>query len=72
MVLTQRAMDRTVWPLLSGGCHVSRDPVAALREAGFELGPYRRVMMPPEGPALPMSYCVLGTAWRPAQDGRPG
>ncbi|MGC9542212.1 class I SAM-dependent methyltransferase [Streptomyces sp. UG1] len=65
MLLTQRALDRTVWPLLSGGCHVSRDPVAALREAGFELGPCRRVMVPEQGPALPSSYCTLGTAWRP-------
>ncbi|MFG1668400.1 class I SAM-dependent methyltransferase [Streptomyces sp. Y7] len=65
MLLTQRALDRTVWPLVSGGCHVSRDPVASLREAGFELGPYRQVMMPENGPALPSSYCFLGTAWRP-------
>ncbi|MFJ7071271.1 class I SAM-dependent methyltransferase [Streptomyces sp. NPDC098781] len=65
MLLTQRALDRTVWPLVSGGCHVSRDPLASLRAAGFELGPVRRVMMPENGPALPSSYCVLGTAWRP-------
>ncbi|KUM70016.1 class I SAM-dependent methyltransferase [Streptomyces curacoi] len=65
MTFTQRALDRTVWPVLNGGCHVSRDPVAALRDAGFELGPYRRVMMPEKGPTLPTSYCVLGTAWRP-------
>ncbi|MCI3278500.1 class I SAM-dependent methyltransferase [Streptomyces cylindrosporus] len=65
MTLTQRALDRTVWPPLNGGCHVGRDPVAALREAGFELGPYRRLLMPEEGPVLPTSYCVLGTAWRP-------
>ncbi|MFI6014648.1 class I SAM-dependent methyltransferase [Streptomyces sp. NPDC051243] len=65
MHFTQRALDRTVWPLVSGGCHLSREPVAALRAAGFELGPYRRVMMPEKGPALPSSYCVLGTAWRP-------
>ncbi|GHH12172.1 class I SAM-dependent methyltransferase [Streptomyces lanatus] len=65
MLLTQRALDRTVWPLVSGGCHVSRDPVAALREVGFELGPCRQVMMPEEGPTLPSSYCTLGTAWRP-------
>ncbi|HLL35934.1 MAG TPA: class I SAM-dependent methyltransferase [Streptomyces sp.] len=70
MRLTQRALDRTVWPPLTGGCHVGRDPVAALRDAGFELGPYRRLMMPEKGPALPASYCVLGTAWRPtAPDG---
>ncbi|MEV5341699.1 class I SAM-dependent methyltransferase [Streptomyces sp. NPDC052676] len=66
MRLTQRALDRTVWPPLTGGCHLGRDPVAALRDAGFELGPYRRLMMPEKGPALPASYCVLGTAWRPA------
>jgi SAM-dependent methyltransferase len=66
MGLTQRALDRTLWPPLSGGCHVARDPIAALRDAGFELGPYRRLLMPEKGPKLPTSYCVLGTAWRPA------
>ena len=66
MRFTQRALDRTVWPPLAGGCHLARDPVGALREAGFELGPYRRVMMPEKGPVLPASYCVTGVAWRPA------
>ncbi|WLW56713.1 class I SAM-dependent methyltransferase [Streptomyces sp. YU58] len=65
MRLTQRALDRTLWPPLSGGCHLARDPIGALREAGFELGPYRRMFMPENGPRLPTSYCVLGTAWRP-------
>ncbi|MFE1439950.1 class I SAM-dependent methyltransferase [Streptomyces sp. NPDC058739] len=65
MRTTQRVLDRTVWPRLSGGCHLSRDPVAALREAGFELGPYRSMLLPETGPALPPSFCVLGTAWRP-------
>ncbi|MDN3027735.1 class I SAM-dependent methyltransferase [Streptomyces sp. S.PB5] len=71
MRFAQRALDRTVWPPLSGGCHVSRDPVGALRAAGFELGPYRQVLMPEKGPKLPPSYCVLGTAWRPSADGTP-
>ncbi|MDT9700748.1 class I SAM-dependent methyltransferase [Streptomyces sp. P17] len=66
MTFTQRALDRTVWPLVSGGCHVGREPVASLRDAGFELGPYRRILIPEKGPTLPTSYCVLGTAWRPA------
>ncbi|MGV9275988.1 class I SAM-dependent methyltransferase [Streptomyces griseosporeus] len=68
MRATQHALDATVWPRLTGGCHVARDPVAAVRAAGFELGPYRRVMMPETGPALPSSYCVLGTAWRPLDE----
>ncbi|GLW49912.1 methyltransferase type 11 [Streptomyces sp. NBRC 14336] len=66
MHLTQRALDRTVWPFLFGGCHVARDPVASMRAAGFELGPYRRILFPEKGPTMPTSYCVLGTAWRPA------
>ncbi|MFR9797817.1 class I SAM-dependent methyltransferase [Streptomyces sp. MS06] len=69
MGFTQRALDRTFWPPLCGGCHVSRDPVGALRSAGFELGPYRRMTMPEKGPVLPTSHCVLGTAWRPAERG---
>ncbi|WP_142152528.1 class I SAM-dependent methyltransferase [Streptomyces sp. SLBN-31] len=68
MQFAQRALDRTLWPPLSGGCHLARDPVAALREAGFELGPYRRLLLPEAGPTLPTSFCVLGTAWRP-EDG---
>ncbi|GGS75454.1 class I SAM-dependent methyltransferase [Streptomyces cinerochromogenes] len=64
MTLTQRALDRTLWPAVAGGCHVSRDPVAALRAAGFRLGPHRRVLLPENGPALPTSYCTLGVAWR--------
>ncbi|MFF7975008.1 methyltransferase domain-containing protein [Streptomyces sp. NPDC007905] len=67
MTLTQRALDRTLWPTLNGGCHLSRDPVAALREAGFELGPHRRVLVPGRGPKLPTSYCTFGTAWRPEE-----
>lgn len=68
MEITQRTLDRTVWPWLFGGCHVGRDPVAGIRSAGFELGPYRGVLLPDRGPQLPTSYCVLGTARRPASD----
>ncbi|MFB7247189.1 SAM-dependent methyltransferase [Streptomyces populi] len=65
MGAVQRGLDATVWPRLCGGCHVAREPIAALRAAGFELGPYRRLLMPEKGPRLPTSYCVLGTARRP-------
>ncbi|GAB2730703.1 class I SAM-dependent methyltransferase [Streptomyces bullii] len=71
MAFTQRALDRTLWPPLNGGCHLSRDPVGALRDAGFALGPYRRTLMPEKGPTLPTSYCVLGTAWRPGHEEEP-
>ncbi len=65
MELTQRTLDHTVWPRLFGGCHVGRDPIAAIRSAGFELGPYRQVSVPAKGPRTPTSYCVLGAARRP-------
>ncbi|AJE39547.1 class I SAM-dependent methyltransferase [Streptomyces nodosus] len=68
MRFTQRMVDRTVWPLLFGGCHVDRDPVAAISSAGFELGPCRRVLVPPRGLRTPSSYCVLGSARRPGPE----
>ncbi|GHC50535.1 class I SAM-dependent methyltransferase [Streptomyces flavofungini] len=68
MASTQRVLDRTVWPRLFGGCHVSRDTVGALRAAGFEVGAYRRIVVPARGPKFPTSCCVLGSARRPASD----
>ncbi|KUL54193.1 class I SAM-dependent methyltransferase [Streptomyces sp. NRRL S-1521] len=65
MAGVQRVLDRTVWPPLFGGCHVARSPLDALAEAGFDVGPYRRFVVPAKGPRMPFSYCVLGTARRP-------
>ncbi|WP_200301106.1 class I SAM-dependent methyltransferase [Streptomyces adelaidensis] len=64
----QRALDRTVWPPLFGGCHVSRDPVATIRAAGFEIESVREFLVPETGPRLPSSYCVAGRARRPESD----
>ncbi|MFE3325859.1 class I SAM-dependent methyltransferase [Streptomyces sp. NPDC059176] len=71
MATVQRGLDRTVWPLLFGGCHTSREPLAAIEAAGFELGAYRRLLVPEKGPQLPTSHCVLGVARRPHADGPP-
>ncbi|KNB53883.1 class I SAM-dependent methyltransferase [Streptomyces caatingaensis] len=61
----QRALDRTVWPRLFGGCHTSRDPLAAIGAAGFAIGTWRRLRVP-DGPVrLPSSPCVTGVAVRP-------
>ncbi|MFD9035187.1 class I SAM-dependent methyltransferase [Streptomyces sp. NPDC059567] len=64
MARTQRALDRTVWPLLFGGCHTARDPLAAIEAAGFEPITYRAFTVPEKGTRLPSSYCVLGSARR--------
>ncbi|MFD4941080.1 class I SAM-dependent methyltransferase [Streptomyces sp. NPDC058239] len=66
MAATQRALDRTVWPLVTGGCHTARDTLAAIERAGFTVETYRRVRMPDWGIRLPTSTCVLGVARRPA------
>ncbi|WP_329113943.1 class I SAM-dependent methyltransferase [Streptomyces sp. NBC_01465] len=65
MARAQRVVDRTVWPLLFGGCHTSRDTLAAIEAAGFELGTYRRLTVPEKGLQFPSSPCVLGVARRP-------
>ncbi|MEU9749677.1 class I SAM-dependent methyltransferase [Streptomyces niveus] len=68
LATVQRALDRTVWPKLMGGCHTARDTLAAIRDAGFEFGAYRALRVPESGPILPTSPCVLGVAYRPRAD----
>jgi ubiquinone/menaquinone biosynthesis C-methylase UbiE len=44
----QSAADRTrVWPLIAGGCHCSRDTVAAIRAVGFEVTQVRDLNVGP-------------------------
>ncbi|GAA2429869.1 class I SAM-dependent methyltransferase [Streptomyces mauvecolor] len=66
LATVQRGLDRTVWPLLFGGCHTARDPLGAIEAAGFEIAGYRHVRVPAKGVASPSSPCVLGVARRPA------
>jgi SAM-dependent methyltransferase len=47
-----------LWTRVAAGCHPNRDPVPALRRAGFEVR-YRRVSVGPPSPVRPH---VLGTA----------
>ncbi|MBT2403301.1 MULTISPECIES: class I SAM-dependent methyltransferase [unclassified Streptomyces] len=64
MATLQRTLDRTIWPHLFGGCHTARDPLAAIEAAGFRIVSRRSFRLPDRGPALPTSYCVIGTARR--------
>jgi ubiquinone/menaquinone biosynthesis C-methylase UbiE len=54
-----------VWPSLFGGCHTSRDTVAAITAAGFILDHYERFRFPDSRVPTPTSSHVLGTAHRP-------
>ncbi|MEV0784368.1 class I SAM-dependent methyltransferase [Streptomyces sp. NPDC050423] len=73
MAATQRVLDATLWPVLTGGCHTSRDALAAIEAAGFVVGTHRGIRVPEGGVRLPTSACVLGVARRPgAQPEEPG
>jgi ubiquinone/menaquinone biosynthesis C-methylase UbiE len=62
----QKIADATVWPLLLGGCHTSRDTLAAITAAGFTLDHLDRFPFPPNGPTSPASPHVRGAATLPA------
>lgn len=59
----QRLADATLWPRISGGCHLSRDTEAAIAAAGFELESSRRFPFSPAPPVPPIPH-VLGVARR--------
>lgn len=60
----QGLADRTVWPVLCGGCHTGRDTVTAITAAGFVVEEIDRFRFPP-GQRSPAAPHVLGTARRP-------
>ena len=67
----QRAADATVWPRLSGGCHLARETDRAIEAAGFAIERCERFTfrIPPLDP--PKTH-VLGVARRaPAPGSRP-
>jgi SAM-dependent methyltransferase len=64
----QRLAD-TLWPLLAGGCHTSRDTLGAITAAGFRLGSYRRMRIPDSRLPWPNAPHAVGAAYRPPADG---
>jgi ubiquinone/menaquinone biosynthesis C-methylase UbiE len=60
----QRAFD-VVWHRIAGGCHTSRDTLAAIRDAGFEVERYERMLFKPYRLALATAPHILGAARRP-------
>ena len=60
----QRAAD-VVWPLCGGGCHASRDTLAAIERAGFVVEQVRRFRFVPCFVARPVAPHILGIARRP-------
>lgn len=60
----QRALDRTVWPALGGGCHCARDTQAAIAAAGFTVERIERFRFPVTRVPSPTAPQILGTAVR--------
>lgn len=60
----QRIADRTVWPLIAGGCHSARDTLGAMERAGFEIVRVRHFPFPPTPVPLPARPHTLGVARR--------
>ncbi len=58
----QQLADRTVWPLVAGGCHSSRETLAALAAAGFEVEAAEQFEFRPCALALLTAPHVLGRA----------
>jgi len=59
----QRVADATVWPTLSGGCHLGRDTAAALEDGGFAIERVERFGFRIGGLDPPKSH-LLGVARR--------
>lgn len=57
----QRAADRAGWPVLSGGCHLGRDSVAAIEAAGFVIERSERFAFRLSALDPPKAH-VIGTA----------
>ena len=60
----QGLLDRTVWPVLAGGCHPGRDTLAAIEAAGFTVQRLERFRFPETRLPSPTAPQVLGTAVR--------
>ncbi|WP_433137141.1 class I SAM-dependent methyltransferase [Actinomadura nitritigenes] len=61
----QRLADATVWPIVSGGCHTSRDTAAAIANAGFVIDDIETLQRSDTGMPFPAAPQILGTAHRP-------
>ncbi len=56
----QDLLDATIWPVLFGGCHLGREPAAALERAGFRVQRLDSFLFPET--RSPVSFHIAGTA----------
>jgi ubiquinone/menaquinone biosynthesis C-methylase UbiE len=58
----QRVLDATVWPLMAGNCHTSRDTAAAIAAAGFSITELDCFEFPESRIPMPIQTHILGAA----------
>ncbi|MDQ1391632.1 MAG: hypothetical protein QOF30_609 [Acidimicrobiaceae bacterium] len=58
----QRAVS-PLWSRIAAGCHLDRDTLTTLRQAGLSVSDCDRFALPAAGPLF--ASCVQGVAWRP-------
>ncbi|MDQ1368718.1 MAG: hypothetical protein QOF20_1071 [Acidimicrobiaceae bacterium] len=58
----QRAVS-PLWTRVARGCHLDRDTLTTLRQAGLSVSDCDRFALPAAGPLF--ATCVQGVAWRP-------
>jgi SAM-dependent methyltransferase len=63
-VRVQQLVDRTFWPHVFGGCHTSRDTVAAIEAAGFAIERRRDMQIDSIPSILPIATHAIGVARR--------
>lgn len=61
----QHALDATIWPRVSGGCHCGRDTQDAIVAAGFQVVSSRRLLVKPWGIPSHLAPFIIGVATRP-------
>jgi ubiquinone/menaquinone biosynthesis C-methylase UbiE len=61
----QQVADATFWPACFGGCHASRDPVAAIAAAGFAVTDLTRYRLPDSRLPWPTAPHARGVAVTP-------
>lgn len=61
----QRALDATIYPFLTGGCHCGRDTATTIEQAGFVTERIIRLGTADTQLRFPAAPQILGTAIRP-------